>query len=81
MRTIYRGFDIAVWRDWCLGGWEMLYYSITRLSDGRECSAGFTYDESPVRTYMRYMKERVDAELAEDDPWNERAEAAELFGG
>lgn len=69
MKTEYRGHEIEVKRERCMGGWTMLYYSIFRISDGYECTSGCTEDTSPVRTYVGYMKERVDAELAEDDPW------------
>ena len=71
MKDSYRGHEIEVFRDKCLGGWSQLYYSIFRESDGYECTSGFTSDESPTRTYMKYMKERVDAELQEADPWGE----------
>ena len=74
MQTIYRGHEINLSRERCMGGWDMLYYSIYRQSDGYECASGFTEDESPLRTYMKYMKERVDAELADADPWGENAD-------
>lgn len=73
MKIVYRGHEIDVRREKCMGGWPMLYYSIFRVSDGYECTSGFTEDASPVRTYVGYMKERVDAELAEADPWLEKA--------
>jgi hypothetical protein len=72
MRTIYKGHEIIVTRDRCLGGWEMLFYSIFRVSDGYEYTSGFTEDSSTVREYVKYMKERVDNELAEEDPWGEK---------
>ncbi len=73
MKVVYRGHEIDVRRERCMGGWPLLYYSIFRVSDGHECTSGFTEDTSPVRAYVGYMKERVDAELAEDDPWGEKA--------
>lgn len=69
MKVLYRGHEIEVKREKCMGGWSLLYYNIFRTSDGYECASGFTEDSSPVRTYVGYMKERVDAELAEQDPW------------
>lgn len=74
MAEEYRGHEIEVSREPCMGGWPMLYYSIFRASDGYECTSGFTEDQSSVKEYMGYMKERIDAELAEDDPWGERAD-------
>lgn len=74
MKVSYRGYEISVMREVCMGGWPMLYYSIYRISDGYECTSGFTEDTSTVRTYIGYMKKRVDAEIAEADPWDEKAE-------
>ncbi|MBO9380217.1 hypothetical protein GG804_25965 [Sphingomonas histidinilytica] len=71
MKTVYRGHEITVTRERCLGGWDQLYYSIFRQSDGYECTSGHTEDESPVPVFVGYMKERVDAELADPDPWGE----------
>lgn len=73
MRVVYRGHEIDVKRERCMGGQALLYYSVFRLSDSHECTSGFTEDTSPVSTYVRYMKARVDAELADADPWGEKA--------
>lgn len=70
---VYRGHRIRIHREDCLGGWSMLYVSITRESDGYECECFPTEDTSTPRQYLHYMKQRVDAELAEDDPWQEKA--------
>lgn len=77
MKVVYRGHEIDVKREKCLGGWSRLYYSIFRESDGYECISGGTDDTSTVRTYIGYMKERIDAELAESDPWGELADRQE----
>lgn len=71
MKAVHRGYEISVTREKSMGGELLLYYSIFRISDGFECTSGFTYDESAVHTYIGYMKERIDAELKEDDPWGE----------
>lgn len=75
MKAIHRGHEIDVKRSRCMGGWPMLYYSIFRISDGHECTSGCTTETSTVRAYVGYMKDRIDAELAEDDPWGEKAES------
>jgi len=72
MKTTYRGHEIDVHRDMCLGGWQMLYYSIFRLSDGFECVSGFEDSAETVRDKIKQFKERIDRELAEDDPWWEQ---------
>ena len=76
MRVSYKGHEITVTRERCMGGWDLLYYSIYREADGYECECGFTEDETPIREYVGYMKERIDNELAEDDPWLERLNSA-----
>ena len=76
MKISYRGHEIEVKREQCMGGWPLLYYSIFREREGYECLSGFTEDTSPVRTYIGYMKERVDAELADQEPWGEAAPEA-----
>lgn len=76
MKATYRGYEITVKRERCLGGWELLYFTIIRISDGYICEDSFTEDTSPVRTYLKYMRERVDAELLEDDPWCEASDSA-----
>lgn len=72
MKVGYKGHTISVTRERCMGGWPLIYYGIYRDSDGYECAAGFTEEAVSVATYMGYMRERVDAELATDDPWCER---------
>ena len=59
---------ISAWADGSL-----LYYSIFRLSDGYECTSGFTEDTSRANVYVGYMRDRIDAELADPDPWGEKA--------
>lgn len=72
-REVYRGHEIDVRRERSLGGDVLLYYSVFRESDGYECASGFTTGDDTVSDYVRYMRERIDAELADGDPWGERA--------
>lgn len=74
MKVSYRGYEINVSRELAMGGWDNLYYSIFRESDQHECVAKFTTGSDKVRDYVRYMKERIDAEHATADPREERAE-------
>lgn len=73
MKQTYRGHEISVTRERCLGGWDMLYYSVYRLSDGYCCVENFEDSDERVPDMVRHMRERIDAELAEDDPWMEGA--------
>lgn len=72
MKTKYKGHLIEVYRDKCLGGWSQIFYSIFRESDMLECTSGFSETSDTVRNYIGYMKERIDAELLESDPWGEK---------
>lgn len=74
MKVDYRGFEITVTREKCMGGWDQLFYSIFRKSDLYECTSGFSEGSDTVDEYIGYMKERIDAELKEDDPWGEKEE-------
>lgn len=69
MKTVYRGHEIEVNRERCLGGYDQLYYSIFRVSDGFECMSGFEDSAETVRDKMKQLKERVDNELTEANPW------------
>lgn len=71
----YRGYEINVTREKCLGGWALLYYSIFRVSDGWLALDSFEDSGHTVRELVGHMKARIDAELAEDDPWMEAADA------
>jgi len=75
MKASYRGYDIDVHRERSMGGDVLLYYSIFRQSDGYEATSGFSTGSDTVREFIGYMKERVDAELAEADPWDEKGSA------
>lgn len=75
MKAIYRGHKIEVWREQCLGGWKQLYYNVFRIEDGFECVSGFEDSAETVRDKVQQLKDRVDAELAEANPWNEQEEA------
>lgn len=73
MKAKYRGHEISVWREKCLAGYPLLYYSIFRCSDGYECTSGYSEGSDKVSDFMGYMKERIDAELADADPWLEKS--------
>jgi len=70
----YRGHEIEAHREESLAGFDLLYWSIFRESDGYECDSGFTYDDSLAADYVDLLKQRVDAELNDENPWRERDE-------
>ena len=72
MKVKYRGYEIEVKRERCLGGWSELYTTIYRLSDGLECVCYCEDSAEKVVDQVRYMKKRIDDELASDNPWCEQ---------
>jgi len=76
MKVVYRGHEIEVKRERCLGGWSELYTTVFRLSDGLECVCDCEDSGERVVDQVRYMKERIDDELASDNPWGEKAEVS-----
>ena len=58
MKTIYKGCEIEVTRDRCLGGWDMLFFSV--FDDGLEVTSGFSESSETVREFIKGLKEVVD---------------------
>ena len=66
----YRDYTINVQRE---EGW--LCVAVLRDFDEYICVENYYPDCSDtVREMVKYMKERVDAELSEDDPWGHAEE-------
>lgn len=80
VKASYRGHEISVTRERCLAGYPILYYSIVRESDGYECMSGLEDSSETVRDKVRQLRERIDNELIEDDPWCEASGLSELYG-
>ncbi len=76
MKKVYKGYEIEVKREMCLGGWSQLYFTIYRIADGQEMECSFEDSAETVREKVKHMVARIDNEHAEDDPWGEKAEAA-----
>lgn len=58
MKVSYKGYEIEVNRDKCLGGYEMIYYSIFRESDGLEVVSDFTESDTVWKVVAK-MRMRV----------------------
>lgn len=58
MKTIYKGCEIEVTRDQCLGGWEMLFFSV--FDGNYEVTSGFSESSETVREFIKGLKELVD---------------------
>ena len=72
VKVSYRGHEIDVTRERCLAGYPLLYFSVFRESDGYECLSSYEDSRETVREKIKQLKERIDNELSEDDPWCER---------
>jgi len=81
MKVRYKGHEIEVKREKCNGGWSMLYYTVYRESDGYECVCDFEDSAEKVTDMIKYMKQRVDEELASDDPWSEKLACGQNING
>ena len=71
MKVKYRGHEIDVTREKCLGGWPMLYYSIYRISDGFGVVDSCEDSAEKVLDMVGYMKERLDAEIEEGNTFED----------
>jgi len=71
LKVSYKGYEIDTQREESLGGYDLLYWSIFRKSDGYEADSGFTTGDDSMISWIKGLKQRVDAELAGDNPWNE----------
>jgi hypothetical protein len=60
MKINYKNFEIDVHRDKCLAGYNLVYYSVFRNSDGWELTSGFYDTADTVRDIIKDMKSLVD---------------------
>lgn len=58
MKGTYKGCEIEVTKEKCLGGWDMLFYSI--FDDGFEVTSGFSEGEDTIKDYYNSLKNIVD---------------------
>lgn len=72
MAVEYKGHELKAWREDCLGGWELLYFTVQRNSDGYECVCSFEDSTETLADKIDQLKQRVDAELKTFDPWGEK---------
>jgi hypothetical protein len=58
MKTTYKGCEIEATRDKCLGGEDMLFFSI--FDDGFEVTSGFSETSDTIRDFVNGLKKVVD---------------------
>lgn len=81
MKVKYKGFEIEAKREKALGGWEQVYYSIVRLSDGWEMTCGFSDDEDTLETHIKCLKKDVDCFLEHPSDFLDPGELEEMLMG
>ncbi|MMZ65413.1 hypothetical protein D1872_278180 [compost metagenome] len=59
MKVNYKGFEIDAHREKCLGGWDMLYFSIFTPT-GYELLSSFEDSEEKVRDKIKQLKKVVE---------------------
>lgn len=58
MKTTYRGCEIEVTRNKCLGGWDMLFFDV--FDGDYEVTSGYSESSDTVREFIKGLKEVVD---------------------
>lgn len=68
----HRGYRIQVCREQSLAGEMLLYFSVMRIDDGWFCVDSFTDSDESITELLGHLINRIDAEMAQDDPWDEQ---------
>jgi hypothetical protein len=71
VKTVYKGFEIEVYRGKCMAGYPLVYYSIFRISDGWELDSGFYDTADTVSEIIKDMKAMVDHYLKNPSDYGE----------
>ena len=58
MKTTYKGCEIEATKDKCLGGWDMIFFSV--FDDEFEVTSGFSESSETIREFIKGLKEVVD---------------------
>lgn len=58
MKINYKGCEIEVTREKCLGGWNELFYSV--FDDGFEVTSGFSEGNDKIKDFANGLKNLVD---------------------
>ena len=70
MKINYKGFEIKVWQEESLGGWDNLYYYVMRIEDGYMLDEGFSEGKDKLKDFCNDLKQLVD-EYLEHPSWYE----------
>lgn len=68
MKAIYRGCEITVTREKCLGGWDEIFFSVFS-DDGYEITSGYSDSADSVKSWVEDLKNVVDAYASDPDAY------------
>jgi len=71
MKITYKGFEINVRREQALGGWDNIYYSVMRESDGWLLCDDFSTGEDKLKDFANDLKNVVDDYLENPSDYEE----------
>ncbi len=71
MKARYKGFDLEAKRDQCLAGWNMVYVSAIRVSDGWVMIESCSDDRDTLATHIKSLKHQVDDYYEHPENWGD----------
>lgn len=73
MKTKYKGFEIDIRREQALGGWDNIYYSVMRESDGWFLCDSFSTGEDKLKDFANDLKNVVDDYLENPNDYEDES--------
>jgi hypothetical protein len=68
MKCNYKGFELSVTREKCLGGWNQVYIWAYHNKIG-EVISDHCDDSDTVASHMKYLKKTIDDMLENPNDW------------
>ena len=69
MKIVYKGCEIEATKEKCLGGWDMIFFSV--FDDGFEVTSGFSESSDSVRDFINGLKVIVDDYIENPEEYSE----------
>jgi len=70
----YKGFEIDVTKEKCMAGYDLVYRSVFRMSDGYQLVGDFSDDNDTIREHVGFMKHRIDEYLSDPEQYEKDEE-------
>jgi hypothetical protein len=71
MKVEYKGFTLEAKREKCMAGYDMLYCTATRISDGYELICYPEDSAETVREKIKQLKADIDDYLEHPEDWED----------